>query len=289
MRTDMAMSTRTHHMSAAIADPAQGVGSAAAVPGRACAESVPCLDIAPAPSGATVDPAPFGVSVDDAPFGAMLPRLLQLASPMLPVGAYAYSEGLEYAVQAGWVHHERSARDWIIGLLEHSLARLDVPLFARAHAAWLDADEHRARGVSAWLLACRETAELRAADRHQGQALARVLAQLGDAGARAWMRVADASFAVLFARAAVRWQIPVQPAASALLWSWCENITAAAMKLVPLGQSAGQRVLFEAGSRIPVLCAAGVKLEDDAVGGGAPGLAIASARHEQQHTRLFRS
>lgn len=236
-------------MAAAIADPAQGIGSAAAV----------------------------------------LPRLLQLASPMLPVGAYAYSEGLEYAVQAGWVHDEASARDWIIGLLEHSLARLDVPMFARAYAAWFDADEHRARAVSAWLLACRETAELRAADRHQGQALARVLAHLGDDGAHGWMRDADASFAALFARAAVRWQIPVQPAATALLWSWCENISAAAMKLVPLGQSAGQRLLFEAGSRIPALCAAGVTLQDDAVGGGAPGLAIASARHEQQHTRLFRS
>lgn len=219
----------------------------------------------------------------------MLPRLLQLASPMLPVGAYAYSEGLEYAVEAGWVHHEASARDWILGLLEHSMARLDVPLFARTHACWSAGDAAGARNASAWLLACRETAELRTADRNLGQALARVLAQLGDDGARAWMRDADASFAALFARAAVRWQIPVQPAAGALLWSWCENITAAAMKLVPLGQSAGQRLMFEAGSRIPALCAAGVDLDDDAVGGGAPGLAIASARHEQQHTRLFRS
>jgi urease accessory protein len=283
------MSTRTHLVSAAIADPAQGVASRAAVPGGTRADCAPCLNVAVELSGASVDPARSGATLDLTPFDAMLPRLLQLASPMLPVGAYAYSEGLEYAVQAGWVHHERSARDWIIGLLEHSLARLDVPLFARAHAAWLDADEHRARGVSAWLLASRETAELRAADRHQGQALARVLAQLGDTGADAWMRDADASFAALFARAAVRWQIPVQPAASALLWSWCENITVAAMKLVPLGQSAGQRLLFEAGSRIPALSVAGVTLEDDAIGGGAPGLAIASARHEQQHTRLFRS
>lgn len=228
-------------------------------------------------------------SIAPAPGCVMLPRLLQLASPMLPVGAYAHSEGLEYAVQERWVHDEDSARDWILGLLRHSLARLDVPLFARAYAGWLDGDETRARGASAWLLACREASELRTADRNLGQALARVLVQLGDDGARAWVRDADASFAALFARAAVRWRIPVQEAAGALLWSWCENMTAAAMKLVPLGQSAGQRLVFEAGSLIPALCAAGVGLEDDAIGGGAPGLAIASGRHEQQRTRLFRS
>jgi urease accessory protein len=226
---------------------------------------------------------------EPAPGCAMLPRLLQLASPMLPVGAYAYSEGLEYAVQEGWVHDEHSARDWILGLLQHCMARLDVPLFARAYAGWLVGDETRVRAASAWLLACREAAELRTADRNLGQALARVLVQLGDDGARAWMRDADASFAAMFARAAVSWRIPVQAAAGALLWSWCENATAAAMKLVPLGQSSGQRLLFEAGALIPVLCAAGVSLDDDAIGGGAPGLAIASARHEQQRTRVFRS
>ena len=219
----------------------------------------------------------------------MLPRLLQLARPMLPVGAYAYSEGLEYAVEAGWVHDEDSARGWILGLLEHCLARLDVPMFARAHAAWSAGDDARARETSVWLLACRETAELRTADRNLGQALARVLAQLGDEDARAWLRDPDASFALLFARAAVRWRVPVQAAAGALLWSWCENMSAAAMKLVPLGQSAGQRLVFYAGSRIPGLCATGIGLGDEEMFAGAPGLAIASARHEQQHTRLFRS
>ncbi len=220
---------------------------------------------------------------------AGLPRLLQLASPALPVGAFAFSEGLEQAVEAGWVRDAAGAGGWILGLLEHGPGRLDVPLFARLHAAWCDGDAARARVLSRWLLACRETAELRAADRLQGQALARVLAGLGETRAETWLHDAGASFAALFALAAARWRLGCDAAATALLWSWCENVTAAVVKLVPLGQRDGQRILFEAGTRIPQVLRTGLALDDDAIAGGMPGHAIASARHEVQRTRLFRS
>ncbi len=221
--------------------------------------------------------------------GLALARLLQLASPSLPVGAYAYSEGLEQAVDWGWVHDEDSAGRWVGGLLEHGLARLDVPLLGRLHAAWSAGDTARVRDLSAWLIACRETSELRLTDRQLGQSLARVLAGLGVDDAEAWRRDDDASFAALFALAAVRFGVPLHDAAAALMWCWCEHVVAAAVKLVPLGQSAGQRLLFDAGARIPALAVRGLTLDDDDIDGAAPGLAVASAAHEVLHTRLFRS
>jgi len=216
-------------------------------------------------------------------------RLLQLCSPGLPVGAYAYSEGLEQAVAGGEIGDRDAALDWVGGLLEHSVARLDVPLFARMHAAWTDHDEGEVRRRSAELLAYRETAELRAADRWIGQALARLLAALEVAGSRGWERRAEASFAALFALGCCRFAVPVHPGACGLAWTWAENLVTVAVKLVPLGQTDGQRILFALGERIPGACAAGLELADEDIGASAPGAAIASSRHERQRTRLFRS
>jgi len=221
--------------------------------------------------------------------GVALARLLQLASPALPVGGYACSEGLEQAVEAGCVHDGASAEAWILGLLEHAVAELDLVLLAHMHAAFAAGDAARARALSGRLLAAREAAELRASDRLLGQALARVLADLGASGAGGWRRDRDASFAALFALAAVRFAIPPAAAAAGYAWVWCENQVAAAVKLVPLGQRCGQRILYRAGGRIPALAAAALAREAGDLAGSAPGLAIASARHEQQRTRLFRS
>ena len=220
---------------------------------------------------------------------APLPRLLQLASPALPVGAYAWSEGLEYAVAAGWVHDEDSAGAWILGLLRHGFGRLDVPLFGQLHTAWDEGREERAASRSRWLLANRETAELRRADRSLGQALARVLDGLGVAGAGSWRKAPHCTFAAMFALASARWGIRRLDGAIALAWSWAENQVGAAIKLVPLGQSSGQRLLHQTGALLPDLCEAGLGLGDDAIGAAAPGLALASCAHETQHTRLFRS
>lgn len=238
-------------------------------------------------AGAAAISAPMAAAHALEPVALM--RVLQLASPSLPVGAYAYSEGLEQAVEAGLVDGPDSARSWILGLLEHSVTRLDVPMLVRMHGALAAGEDERAAQLSARLLAARETSELRATDRDLGQALARVLCDLGVTRAHAWRRARHGSFAALFALACVHFAVPVRTAACALTWSWCENMVAAAIKLIPLGQRAGQRLLFEAGALIPALCDAGLALDEDDIAGGAPGLAVASARHEVQRTRLFRS
>ncbi|MCL5800963.1 MAG: urease accessory protein UreF, partial [Gammaproteobacteria bacterium] len=111
----------------------------------------------------------------------------------------------------------------------------------------------------------------------------------GIAEAKTWTAHPCASFANLFAFAAVRWTISLPETAIGYLWAWVENQTTAAMKLIPLGQSAGQRLLSRAIEIIPAAVQQGLQIADDEIGTFAPGLALASARHETQYTRLFRS
>lgn len=216
-------------------------------------------------------------------------RLWQLMSPTLPVGAYSYSAGLEYAIEAGWVRDAEGTADWLQGQLRHGLARVDIPLLARFYGCWRSGDEEGVKRASRWLRASRETAELAAEDHHMGRALARLLNELGMTEAEPWRARDDTSWACLFALALVRWEIPLDEGAEAYLWAWCENQVAAAIKLVPLGQTAGQRMLLELAGPVGEAAAAGLALEDDAIGGTAPGLAIASSLHETQYSRLFRS
>jgi urease accessory protein len=213
-------------------------------------------------------------------------RLLQLCSPALPIGAFAYSQGLEHAVAVRWVHDEETAGEWILGLLEHSLAAVEVPVLARVIGAFAGGHDAEARRWSAFLLASRGSAELRAEEERLGSALARLLTTLGVAGAGAWERP---SHVAMFGLAAARWEIAVADAAEGYLFAWAENQVGAASRLVPLGQSAAQRVLSRAVTVIPGAAARGLALADDDIGFSTPRQAIAAALHETQYSRIFRS
>ena len=216
-------------------------------------------------------------------------HLLHLASPALPIGAYAYSQGLESAVHAGAVRSEGEAREWILGLLAHAQGNLDVPVLARLHAARAHGDGDALDRWTAFLAASRESRELQEEDRALGRALARLLADLDVAGARELMAHPNATLAAAFALAAVAYAIPLHEAASGYLFAWLENQVAAAVRLVPLGQTSGRRVLLAGIAAIPGVVTRALALDDDAIGAATPGLAALSARHESQYTRLFRS
>ena len=216
-------------------------------------------------------------------------RLWQLISPTLPVGAYSYSTGLEYAVEAGWVADAGAAGDWITAQLLNLHARVDLPALVRLHAAWKAGDGAEVERWNAWLRANRETAELRAEDLNQGRALARLLTDLDLPGAAAWAGRDDACWATLFALAAAVWDIPLDEMLDGYLWSWCENQVAAAVKLVPLGQTDGQRLLGRLAGRFSESVDLARGLEDAELGASLPGVALASMLHETQYSRLFRS
>ena len=220
--------------------------------------------------------------------GLALARLLQLASPALPVGAYSYSQGLEAAVEAGNVRDAASAERWIADVLEFTIARMEAPLLLRLCAAWRAGDAAAAAHWNEWFLASRESAELRAESAQMGFSLARLLRELGvDDRPAAWEEI---SFPAAFACAVARWNADAREALVAYLWAWCENQVMAALKAVPLGQTAGQKMLLTLGQRLPAIADnAGALADDDALGNFAPGLALLSARHETQYSRIFRS
>ena len=220
--------------------------------------------------------------------GSLL-QLLRIVSPALPVGAYAGSEGLEYAVEAGWVSNEEQALEWIRGRLRHSLTHLDIPLLARFQAAWSLDDQASLDAWSAFLDASRETSELAAHDRSLGRALARLLADLGIERAESLSQQSDVSYVCAFALATDHWGIDLISSAHGYLFAWCESQVAAAVKLVPLGQTQGQRVIGALVGEIPDQVDRGLAISDSEIGLSEPGLAIASALHETQYSRLFRS
>jgi urease accessory protein len=216
-------------------------------------------------------------------------RVCQLVSPALPIGSYNFSQGLEYAAHAGWVHDEASTLAWIRGVASHSVCTLDLPLLLRMHAAWTMDDAVAARRWSTLQLAARESAEQRAEERHLGRALAKVLCTQGIAEATAWIADADASYPCLFALAASRWNISAGDTAQAYLWAWSENQVLAALKLLPIGQSAGQRLLGALLPLLPELARKAASVEDEDIGMATPVHGMACAWHETQYTRLFRS
>ena len=215
--------------------------------------------------------------------------MLQLSSAASPVGAYGYSEGMEYAVLAGNLRDEGTARAWIAGLLRHAVCGLDVPLLTRMHAAWSAGRNEDALRLGAWLLACRESAELRLTDRQQGQALMRVLAGLGVDGAAVLRVERRVGYACAFALAGAKFGVSARTAALSFAYTRLESMVVTAIKLVPLGQSAGQRMIFELAGALPSACEAALSLAKADLAAGAPGQALASARHETQATRLYRS
>ena len=220
-------------------------------------------------------------------------RLMQLTSPSLPVGAFAYSGGLESAVEIGLLHDLDSSRLWIGNIMQEGLARLDVPLFYRLYRAWEANDEGQLKLLNAQLFAQRETSELQAEDAHMGGALSRLLGDLDMTETKLWTRAERVSFTTMFALASVKWQIEINQAATGLLWSWLENQVAAAIKLVPLGQTDGQRLIGQLLEEIPALLEQAKQRSeqstDDEIGSCLPMLAILSAQHETQYSRLFRS
>lgn len=216
-------------------------------------------------------------------------RLLQLSSAALPVGGFSYSQGLEWAVAAGWVTSEAQFRQWQHQQIEQVLIPQELPLLLRLLRACRNGDLPAFHRWSQWLLACRDTRELRAEEQQRGAAMARVLAGLQLSPPAAWQAALKLTQSGGLAWAGSRWQIPARPLLLSLAWSGLENAVMAAVKLVPLGQQSAQRLLAEFSQLLAARVAQALQVSDDALGGSLPLIAIASARHETQYSRLFRS
>ena len=214
-------------------------------------------------------------------------RLWQLISPTLPIGTFCYSQGMEYAVEAGWVHDEATAREWILGQVKNNLSLLDVPIFLRMFDAWQNDEITTIKHWNEVMLAFREASELYNEDCTLGRSMIRLLDGLEVVLPE--LETDNIAFVTTFSFACQHWSIDRLEAVHGLLWSWCENQMTAAIKLVPLGQTSGQRIMSMAIDSIILSIEKGVLCSDEDIGLSAPGLAIGSALHETQYSRLFRS
>ena len=221
-------------------------------------------------------------------------QLMWLASPALPIGGFSYSEGLEAAINAGCVSTEAEAADWLVHQLHLTQSRGDMAAIAQALPAWANEDLPRLQALNTWVRTTRESSELRLQTEQMGRSLVEWLKTryADDAATLAriqWLGSLDASYPLAFALAASLTGASAREALLAYAFGWAENMTQAAIKSVPLGQSAGQRILARLTQDIPAAVEHALALPDHERQAFSPMLAILSARHEHQYSRLFRS
>lgn len=225
--------------------------------------------------------------LDSFPRVAAQMRLLQFASQALPTGAYAYSAGLEGLLASGALAGEIACRDYLITLMRSVVVRLELPLFFRMLDAFRAEDGLAAQRFSHYLLASRETRELFEQEKQMARALGRVLADL--CSEKYPSASGPLTYSEGLAYAAHIFGLERGEAAVLLVYTWIEQHVSALCRLLPLGPIAGQRMLDGVLSHVPEVVSEGASITDDDIGAGSPGLALASARHENQYCRIFRS
>jgi urease accessory protein len=221
-----------------------------------------------------------------------LTRLLQLGSQALPIGGYSHSQGLESAIERKMVTDEASVLRWISNVLQFSMYTFEIPSLLALSDAWITQDDAGMRSLNEEFIATRESAELRAATLQMGFSMRALLYALLDLPAsmiETLRSVHEPSLPCVWSAATTAWAVDPRDSAIAYAWSWAENQVLAAIKTLPMGQSAGQRVLSTLGQSIALNLDRMQSVNEDDRSNFAPALAILCAQHETQYSRLFRS
>ncbi len=244
-------------------------------------------------------PSPQSLGADcNTSLPSSLLSLLQLASPALPIGAYSYSDGLETLVDKGLINNHKSLGQWLEQELAYGAIRLEAAVMVRAYRSAINTDFEALGYWNAWVTAAKETAELRSQSWQMGNSLLRLLLDLQNStptchGASLQDLASAAgtpcNYAIAFGIAAAHWHIDITATVLGYLHSWASNLIGAGVKLIPLGQTAGQQLLLELGSALSQCTQDILALEDEQLSTCGWGLALASMAHETQYTRLFRS
>lgn len=232
------------------------------------------------------------IPIENACGSAALYRLMSWLSPAYPVGAFSYSGGLEWAVEAGDIKNLGTLQDWLSVLLAHGGGFCDAVFFVHAHAAVRAQDERALRSVAELACAFAPSKERHLETTAQGRAfvettLAAWPCAALDRLAAVWP--GPVAYPVAVAVAAAGHGIAVESALNAYLHAVTANLISAGIRLIPLGQTDGQRALAALESTIATTAKQALATPLDEVGAAAFRADIASMRHETQYTRLFRS
>lgn len=215
-------------------------------------------------------------------------NLLQLASPALPVGAYSYSEGIETPIEQQIICDRDSLYTWLETELSYGSIRIEAAMMLRAYQATQNQDWDKVAYWNAWLSASRETLELRRSSQQMGQSLLKLIQDL-EPGIPSHFKGNPCNYAIAFGIAAACWQIDPENAILAYLQAWTTHLIGAGVKLIPLGQTTGQQLLWMLRDRLIATTEEVRSLPDTALNSCNWGLSLASMAHETQYTRLFRS
>lgn len=226
-------------------------------------------------------------------------NLLHISSPALPIGAFAYSQGLEYTLEAGWCKKADDVELWIKSVMVHGLGGVDLPILKRLHQAWSAYVQEQADGqaqikesLNAWnatLLAFRETKELYLEDIQVGDAFKQWHKSQSAEHIAKLELIEKPTVASMYALNAVIKGLTVKECLIGFVWAWLENQITAASKAMPMGQTDGQNIIRHLIPEIEAVIEKSMQLEDDEIGSGLVGLSMSSALHENQYSRLFRS
>lgn len=216
-------------------------------------------------------------------------RLFQLISPALPIGSFTYSQGLEWAVETGWVHDQNSLLKWLTHMGNNTMVTLELPLLRLMYQAVSNMDTNAMAHYSTLLYCNRETRELRLEETNRGQAFLTLLKNLNVPNSDILQAMPHKTQLLPFALAGYYWDIPLSDLQQGHLWAWAETLVTAGIKLLPLGQTAGQHVLMHMTEMFPDMITQSNTIPMDRVGSFTPLASIASSLHETQYSRLFRS
>jgi len=216
-------------------------------------------------------------------------RLMNLMSPTLPIGGFSYSQGIEQAIENNWISDIDTAQQWLENQLFFGLLYTDLPILIRLYESTFIGDKDQALEWSNFLLACRETRELRQEEINRGRSLTKIIESLESSAVSGWSKITNTNHLSGYALISNVWKIPIDELLLGYSWSWLENQVSAIVKIIPLGQTEGQLLLNKLVKEIPEVISKskGVAIED--IGMTQPAFAIASSLHETQYTRIFRS
>ena len=216
-------------------------------------------------------------------------RLLQIVSPNLPTGAYSYSQGLEWAVEAGWVTDSESFRQWLQEQAHGAMVQQELPLLRLLYEAYQNRDEALAMKLCSTVIALRETTELRDEERQRGRAMLALTSELNSEISELGNSGQYTCQLGVFAQYCAFENVPLDLALHGYLYSWLESHTMAAIKLIPLGQTTGQKILYLLSADIESIVQSAKAVEAVDIGYTNPAQIFASCQHETQYSRLFRS